>query len=517
MSLGRPIPFVCRSCSRLSTSQPPKVFRVSKRPYSNNNAPVAGRPPPRVAIIGSGPAGFYAAYRLMKKSKDAVVDMYEKLPAPYGLVRYGVAPDHPEVKNCQDTFDEVASSPNFNFLGNINVGHDLSLNTLRPHYDAILFAYGASEDKNLGVPGEDLEGVYSARAFVGWYNGLPEYAHLKPMLDTGDTAVIIGHGNVALDVARILLTDVEHLRKTDITDYAAEALSKSKIRNVQIVGRRGPMQAAFTIKEVRELMTLPSVFFSQLHRRYLPEKIEDLPRREKRLMRLLAEGTSSSPSVPYTKSWALRFLLSPASFESESDSGFLSSIAFSANRYAPTVDYLDKSARVVSAGDTVEIPTSTAFRSVGYKSTPIPGLSKLGVLFDKKQGIIPNDASGRIINPFRGPGSLPAAHVSGLYAAGWVKTGPTGVIATTMNDAFATADAMHIDLEQSARSWNNTKQEARFGWEALKRESEAKGLRVVSWEDWKEIDWAERERGKAAGKERKKFASVKEMLAVLDG
>jgi adrenodoxin-NADP+ reductase len=168
--------------------------------------------------------------------------MYERLPIPFGLVRYGVAPDHPEVKNCQERFEEVASLPNFNFIGNINVGVDISLEHLEPHYDAILFAYGASKDRELGLPGEHLDGIMSARAFVGWYNGLPEYSHLVPKLERGSEAVVIGQGNVALDVARILLSDVDRLRKTDMPEYALELLSKSKISEVHAVGRRGPMQ-----------------------------------------------------------------------------------------------------------------------------------------------------------------------------------------------------------------------------------------------------------------------------------
>lgn len=196
----------------------------------------------RVAIIGSGPAGFYTAYRLMNKNKDAIVDMYEQLPVPYGLVRYGVAPDHPEVKNCQDTFEEAALSPRFNYVGNVRVGHDIELAKMKPHYDAILFSYGASEDKELGIPGEHLPGVYSARSFVGWYNGLPQFQDLEPNLQVGEQAVVIGQGNVALDVARILLTSVDVLRKTDIAEQAIQTLSQSKIRSVRVVGRRGPIQ-----------------------------------------------------------------------------------------------------------------------------------------------------------------------------------------------------------------------------------------------------------------------------------
>jgi adrenodoxin-NADP+ reductase len=178
----------------------------------------------------------------MREHSAARIDMYEHLPIPFGLVRYGVAPDHPEVKNCQERFEEVAKLPNFQFIGNINVGYDLPLKSLQPHYDAILFAYGAAKDRELGIPGETLKGVYSARAFVGWYNGLPGYSHLNPELTEDPNAVVIGQGNVALDVARMLLSDVDKLRKTDVPEYALETLSRSRITNIHAVGRRGPLQ-----------------------------------------------------------------------------------------------------------------------------------------------------------------------------------------------------------------------------------------------------------------------------------
>ena len=210
-----------------------------------------------MAVIGSGPAGFYTAYKVMSKIENSMVDMYEQLPVPFGLVRFGVAPDHPEVKNCQDKFEEVAESPRFNFVGNISIGNQagaLPLRTLLPHYDAILFAYGASKDRALGIEGEDsLKGIYSARAFVGWYNGLPEYSSLAPDLTMGEEAVVVGQGNVALDVARILLQDPEILKETDITTNAIQTLRKSQVKRVRVVGRRGPMQVSRVSKprEVR--------------------------------------------------------------------------------------------------------------------------------------------------------------------------------------------------------------------------------------------------------------------------
>ncbi|CBX99075.1 hypothetical protein LEMA_P083140.1 [Plenodomus lingam JN3] len=388
----------------------------------------------RIAIIGSGPAGFYVAHRLINKVQDAVIDMYEQLPVPYGLVRFGVAPDHPEVKNCQDTFEEVAQSPRFNYIGNVRVGPDVELTQMRPHYDAMLFSYGASEDRKLGIPGEDLPGVYSAREFVGWYNGLPEFQGLEPNLTAGEQAVVIGQGNVALDVARILLSPVDKLARTDIAEQAIQTLSESKVRSVRIVGRRGPLQVAFTAKEARELMHIPSVAFEPIDRSFYPRDMK-LPRVQKRIGDILLKGSDATlQETP--RSWALEFLKAPKVMHSTSN--HLSSIAFTKQQFA--IDPMDPAARVIPTDEEAMMDASLAFRSVGYKSTALPGLSDIGVPFDNKMGIIPNDIYGRIISPSLGPGELTAGHVPGLYCAGWVKRGPTGVIASTMQDAFTSAD-----------------------------------------------------------------------------
>ena len=226
-----------------------KLLSIQRNAYSTAVLPRKGL---RIAIIGSGPAGFYTAHRLLHKVQDAIIDMYEQLPVPYGLVRFGVAPDHPEVKNCQDTFEEVAQSPRFNYIGNVRIGHDIELFKMKPHYDAMLFSYGADEDRRLGIPGEDLKGVFSARAFVGWYNGLPQFQNLQPDLQSGEHAVVVGQGNVALDVARILLAPLDHLKKTDITEQAIQTLSESKIKHVRVVGRRGPLQVGASLESLRD-------------------------------------------------------------------------------------------------------------------------------------------------------------------------------------------------------------------------------------------------------------------------
>ena len=457
---------------------------------------MAASPPFRLAIIGSGPAGFYSAYRVLAKRQDTTVDMYEKLPVPFGLVRFGVAPDHPEVKNCQDRFTEVASSPRFNFIGNLDVGKEIGLLDLRKQYDAILFAYGASKDRELGVPGEYLQGVYSARAFVGWYNGLPEYASLLPELQSGDTAVIVGQGNVALDIARILLSGVDRLKTTDIAANALDALSSSKVTKVHVIGRRGPLQASFTIKELRELMQLPDIQFKPIPLHLLPGPEHKLPRAQKRISDLL-RSHSKDPSNDdrLSKSIELDFLQSPMSFNADSNaSNKLASTTLSHNRYKNGNDLFDPSAGVESTNTKDTLKTSLAFRSIGYKSEPLPGMQDLGIEFDMRTGTIPNLA-GRVVS---GRSAIP-----GLYCAGWVKRGPTGVIATTMEDAFSTAEIIVSDWEGKASG--------KPGWEALR----SKFPYATDWGDWLKIDAAEREMGRAKGKEREKFSSIDQMLDVV--
>ncbi|PNS21046.1 NADPH:adrenodoxin oxidoreductase, mitochondrial [Sphaceloma murrayae] len=514
-------------------------WATTRSPILGQNYSTARSRPPRIGVIGSGPAGFYAARRLQQKVEGVKIDMYEMLPTPYGLVRFGVAPDHPEVKNCIDTFTQVAEHPSFTYIGNISIGtspSSLPLSTLTANYDAILFAYGASRDKQLGIPGESLDGVHSARAFVGWYNGLPEYAGLKPDFERTDQAVVIGQGNVAMDVARILIAPLSHLRSTDITEEALELLSRSRIRNVKIVGRRGPLQAAYTTKELRELVKLENAHLKPINESVLPADYNDikkLPRGAlKRQIELLLKGSSTSAEIA-ARHWSLEYLLSPTRFQDNdtATTGRLARIQFQQNEYVPmTKDDVAKAAASAEdlsnllkamkvqpspSSDPVSFEAGLAFRSVGYKSEPLDGLSDVGVPFDEKVGIIPNDLYGRVISPSKGPGELSAGHVPGMYAAGWVKRGPTGVIASTMEDAFISADVIRQDWIEGAKFLQSKDGQA-LGWEAVQEEAKSRGIRSISWQDWTRIDEAEKARGRARGKEREKFRGVDEMLKVLD-
>ncbi|OAA69066.1 NAD(P)-binding domain protein [Cordyceps fumosorosea ARSEF 2679] len=494
---------------------------VSQRQVSGL-APRSADAPFRLAVVGSGPAGFYTAYRVMNRVPNVQVDMYEALPVPFGLVRHGVAPDHPEVKNCQDKFEEVASSPNFRFLGNVSVGSSsepfspdqcrVELQQLLHNYDSVLLAYGASEDKKLGIPGEStLKGIYSARQFVGWYNGLPDSAGLEPDL-RGEEAVVIGQGNVALDVARMLLEDIDVLRKTDIAEHALEQLAQSKIRRVRVVGRRGPMQAAFTIKEVRELMKLPKVAFHPVNRALIPEDLKSLPRAQKRLMEVVVKGTASSPNdTPL--SWSLDSCLSPRHFLANAeDATRVASTEFDITQLDSA---FDPKSRVQPTGKTLILPSDVVFRSVGYKSSALRGFAEAGVQFDERRGVVDNDGLGRVTRLVSdGHAGASTQQVPGLYCAGWVKLGPTGVIASTMNDAFATGDAIVYDWLGGAAFLQSGGTAP--GWDGIRGEGgTVNGDKAISWDNWRQIDKLEKEKGSAKGKEREKFTDTTQMLSVI--
>uniref|UniRef100_A0A8B9JFA3 NADPH:adrenodoxin oxidoreductase, mitochondrial n=1 Tax=Astyanax mexicanus TaxID=7994 RepID=A0A8B9JFA3_ASTMX len=344
---------------------------------------------PKVCIVGGGPAGFYTAQHLLKAQDDVIVDVYERLPVPFGLVRFGVAPDHPEVKNVINTFTQTAQHERCFFHGNVNVGVDVTVKELKKAYHAVVLSYGAEANRCMGVPGEDLAGVFSARDFVGWYNGLPSNQKLNPDLNC-ETVVILGQGNVALDVARILLSPLDMLKKTDITQHALEALTASRVRRVLIVGRRGPLQIAGTIKEVREMINLPDT------------TADMLPADFKGISETLKGRNAEQNSGTY-------FCFPCVSLPQGSG----------------------EDAKAVPTGQMEDLECGMVISSIGYKSLPIDPC----VPFEHRGAIIPNDM-GRVLD------------TAGLYCSGWVKRGPTGVIATTMNDSFDTARVLLKDMKE---------------------------------------------------------------------
>jgi ferredoxin--NADP+ reductase len=418
--------------------------------------------------------------------------MFERLPSPFGLVRSGVAPDHPKLKEPIRVYQQIAALPQFRFLGNVTVGRDITVEELQACYHVVIFACGTDTDRKLGIPGEDLPGSHAATEFVGWYNGHPDYRDLVFDL-SHEIAVVIGQGNVAVDVCRILCKTVDELRQTDIAGHALEVLAQSKIREVHMIGRRGPAQAKFTHQELRELGELadcdPIVD---------PRELELNPASRQEL----ADKRSRANSNSY------ELLQAFAAHATRSRRGGRCHIQFFKSPKELRGDH--KLERVVLArtrlegepfrqvaretGEVEELVCGVLFRSIGYRGVPIPG-----VPFDEGRAIFPN-RDGRVIN---GENVIP-----GFYVTGWIKRGPTGIIGTNRADSFATVTSVLSDLPLLAAG-------AKSGADGLTRLLQIRGVRVVSYADWQTIDAAEMRRGEAAGKPREKFTRVEEMLEVL--
>uniref|UniRef100_A0A8C4DYU1 NADPH:adrenodoxin oxidoreductase, mitochondrial n=1 Tax=Dicentrarchus labrax TaxID=13489 RepID=A0A8C4DYU1_DICLA len=458
---------------------------------------------PKVCIVGSGPAGFYTAQHLIKvfhARPDVDVDIYERLPVPFGLVRFGVAPDHPEVKNVINTFTQTAKHTCCSFYGNVTVGKDVSVGELQQAYHAVVLSYGAEGNRSMGVPGEDLAGVYSAKDFVGWYNGLPSCQELSPDLSC-ETAVILGQGNVALDVARILLSPIDILKKTDITQPALEALAESHVRRVLIVGRRGPVQIACTIKELREMVNLPDTRPEMVAADFegVKDAVKDLPRPRKRLTELMLKTAMEIPGEKEqerrnnaSRVWSFRFFRSPIEIMADPDNKRTAGIRLAVNKLEGSGD----GARAVLTGEVEDVSCGLVISSIGYKSLPIDP----SVPFDSSKAIVPN-SMGRV------------QQAAGLYCSGWLKTGPTGVIATTMNNSFDTARSLVEDMDSGTLDISAAKP----GSQSISGLLEKRGVKPVIFSDWEKIDSVEMSRGEAAGKPREKLLTVEEMLQVNSG
>lgn len=444
--------------------------------------------PLRVAIVGSGPSGFYAAEALFKSEHAVHVDMYEKLPVPFGLVRSGVAPDHPKIKNVTRIYDKIASNEGFRFLGNVTIGQDLTVEDLKSHYHAVLFASGASSDRRLNIPGEDLDRSYTATEFVAWYNGHPDYKDRVFDLSR-ENAVIIGQGNVAVDVCRILSKSVEELKATDIADHALEALAESKIKNIYMIGRRGPAQAAFTPQEAKELgeLALTEVVIQ-------PEDLElsaadeaelemNPPKRKNvAMMRDLLAKSQAGEFADKPRKLHLMFFKSPVALEGEN--GSVERVILERNQLSGEAG----AQKARGTGEKTALDSGIFFRSVGYRGVPMEG-----VPFREDWGVFHNEG-GRI--------------ETGMYTAGWIKRGPSGIIGTNKPCSYDTVKALLADLSLLNCEIPST--------EPLVEKLQAKQVRVVSYADWKKIDAAELAAGEAKGKSRSKFTSVEDMLAVLN-
>jgi len=448
--------------------------------------------PLRVAIVGSGPSGFYAAEAVANSGLAVEVNIIEKLPAPFGLVRYGVAPDHPKLKKVTMIFHQIAEKPNVNYFGNVKVGEDVSLQELESCHDAVVFCYGAETDRQLNIPGENLPGSHTATEFVAWYNGHPDYKSATFDLSCEDV-VIIGQGNVAADVCRILSKSVEELSKTDIAEYAVEALSKSKVRRIHVVGRRGAAQAKFTSRELKELEALPDCLSSVDAEEIALNAADEIeladPTNYNTVDCVEAFKRMSEQSDANTdKEIKFHFLLSPTAFHGHEK---LEAMSFARNQLIG--EAFSQAAEATDS--TLGIPCGLCFRSIGYRGKPIADAP-----FDERRGLVPNE-KGRVI--------CDDSNLNrNLYVSGWIKRGPSGIIGTNRADSIETVETLLADLE---RIENNSKAKADLSLASLLQH---KRIPYVDYEHWKRIDAAELLVGKTLGKTRNKFTSVTDMLIV---
>ncbi len=451
-----------------------------------------------VAIIGSGPSGFYAAEFLQKQSELTVaIDMFDRLPTPFGLVRGGVAPDHQKIKSVTKLYDRIAIKPGFRFFGNVNFGTDINRSDLAKHYHAIIYAVGAQTDRTLGIPGEDLPGSHAATEFVAWYNAHPDFREYEFDL-TQETAAVIGIGNVAMDVTRILARSQAELEATDIADYALEALINSKIKTIYVLGRRGPAQAAFTNPEIKELgemedaniiVTVEEATLDPLSQAYLESGEAD--RKDIKNVEIL-QDYAKNDSRGKPKQIIMRFLASPVEIIGENR---VEAIKIAKNELYQSERGMLRP-RVTDAYET--IPVGLVFRSVGYRGVALPD-----VPFYDAWGIIPN-RDGRVLTEHE-----TGEQVIGNYVVGWIKRGPSGIIGTNKPDSVATVKALLEDLEHGKLLEPETPS-------AVIELLESRNVRYVTYADWQIIDQIETERGAALGKPRLKFSRVDEMLEVLN-
>jgi ferredoxin/flavodoxin---NADP+ reductase len=455
--------------------------------------------PLRVAIIGSGPAAFYAADELLKQ-KDLVIeiDMFDRLPTPFGLVRGGVAPDHQKIKSVTKVYDGIASNPRFRFYGNVEYGQHIKLIDLKDHYHQILFATGAQTDRRMGIPGEDLDGSHPATEFVAWYNGHPDYRDRKFDL-SHERVAVVGVGNVAIDVARILCLTPKELAATDMADYAIEALSHSNVKEVHLLGRRGPAQAAFTnpeIKEVGELEDADAITLStevQLDELSLAELASLNDRTLNKKVEII-QSYAQPRSVSKARKLYIRFLVSPIEMIGN-DQGKICTMKLVHNVLYKT----DAGTLSPKATDQFEqLNVGLVFRSVGYRGVPLPE-----VPFNDRYGVIMND-KGRVIEVES------KQQVIGEYTSGWIKRGPSGVIGTNKPDSVETVTHMLEDLKSG--SILQPAQPEVAGMQALVKQRQPK---FFSYPDWKKLDALEVAKGQPLGRPRVKFTSVEEMIAAL--
>lgn len=429
-----------------------------------------------IAIIGSGPAGYYTAEAAQKKFGDDVrIDIIDRLPVPFGLIRFGVAPDHQSIKAVSGRYEKVALSDNVRFVGNVRVGGDVSIAELQGLYDAVVLATGAPNDRKLDIPGGDLPGVIGSAAFVGWYNGHPDFADLNPPLD-GKHVVVIGNGNVALDVARILSKTRDEFAGSDIVGHALDALEEANTEDVTILGRRGPHQIAMTPKELGELGHLERAT-PRVDKADLPDVGDDalLEPGMRKSVTHLREFAAIPESFRADKSVSINFdfFAAPVSIEGEDK----------VERITVERTALDDQMRSIGTGETYTLDCSMVISCIGYETPPIDG-----VPYEHGRGRFASDA-GRIL--------------PGLYCVGWARRGPSGTIGTNRPDGYAIVELIGEDIGDGAGK------QGRPGLDAL---LDKRGVKVVKFSDWKKIEEAETARARE-GAPREKFVRIEDMIA----
>ncbi|CAK7902141.1 probable NADPH:adrenodoxin oxidoreductase, mitochondrial [[Candida] anglica] len=489
----------------------------------SSTAAIFDIPTYHVAIVGTGPAGFYTAHELLQKSPSTdkyriCLDFFEKSPTPYGLSRYGVAPDHPEVKNCEEYLDNIMKkfhrgdqqedSHSVRFFGNTEIGRDVSLQELEQRYHSVVLSYGCtSADNKLDIPGSDLPGVISARQFVNWYNGHPDYhsqnsTFVPPPLDKIESVTIVGNGNVALDVARVLLADPEtRWSNTDISTTALGMLRQSTVKKVQIVARRGLLESSFSNKEIRELLELSNdkLRFIPIDEnilepiRPIAKKLGRIEKRRFSLLEKYSKLSESKENESFSKSWTLKYLRTPLEIiKSESNDRLVSEMKVGVNAI--------EDSKIKSTSEVESIKNDLIILSIGYQGAPLQEFKDLGICFNRNKIL---NKEGRILTTKESEVVLP-----GWYTSGWIKNGPKGVIATTMMESFETADCVIEDLSRDVFTRGDVNDKVGIDDKLLKKS--------VTWDQWVHINNRERELGEKTGKidSRTKLESIESLLEV---
>lgn len=441
----------------------------------------------KIAIIGSGPSAFYAAQALFKSELNIQVDMFEKLPTPFGLLRGGVAPDHQQMKTVAKSYEKIAQHDSFRFFGNVEIGKDVSFENLKKHYHAIIVAVGAETDRKMNIPGEDATGSHTATEFVAWYNGQPSYQS-KAFNLAGTSAIIIGQGNVAVDVTRILAKPISELQKTDITQNAINHLKNSNITDIYMIGRRGPAQSAFTVLELKELGHIEGVNVKihdtlQLSKED-KEELEQSSKARKNIEELIHLKTKET--LKEKKTIHILFYSSP--IEIIKENGRIKKVRFEKNRLEGTSGIQ----KAHPTGETFDIDCDLLFRSIGYRGVPFKGLP-----FDDRSATIPNN-KGQVTK-------MDGSIVKNVFVTGWIKRGPSGVIGTNRSDSIETVATCLNQLDSASI------EDPRDIISVLSEHN----IQYLSYADWKVIDEYEIAQGEKVGKPREKLTSIKQILSIL--